>query len=66
MTTLNDIKSAIETLSEPEKSDLTHWMDDVDADIFDGKIERDAAAGRLDDLIAKAKANHAAGRGTPF
>jgi hypothetical protein len=66
MTTITEIKSAIQMLSEPDKSDLKRWLDEVDAEIFDRKIERDAAAGRLDDMIAKAKANYAAGRGTPL
>jgi hypothetical protein len=30
--------------------------------VFDEKIERDARAGKLDKLIAEARANHAAGR----
>ena len=66
MTTIIDIKTAIQTLSEPEKSDLKRWLDEIDAEIFDQKIERDAAGGLLDEMIAKAKANYVSGRSTPL
>jgi hypothetical protein len=66
MTTIDEIKGAIETLPEAEKSALKRWLDEVDAQIFDDKIERDAASGKLDGLIAKARANYKAGRRTPL
>jgi hypothetical protein len=51
---------------EEEKSALKRWLDEIDAQIFDDKIERDAASGKLDGLIAKARANYKAGRRTPL
>jgi hypothetical protein len=66
MTKIDEIKGAIETLPEAEKSALKRWLDEVDAQIFDDKIERDAASGKLDGLIAKARANYKAGRRTPL
>jgi hypothetical protein len=66
MTTIDEIKSAIKTLPEADKSDLKRWLDEIDAQIFDDKIERDAASGKLDGLIAKARANYKAGRRTPL
>jgi hypothetical protein len=65
MTKIDQIKGVIETLPEAERSALKRWLDEVDAQIFDDKIERDAAAGKLDGLIANARANYKAGRRTP-
>lgn len=66
MTKIEEIKVAIDRLPDAEKSALKRWLDEIDAQLFDQKIETDAAAGRLDDLIAKAKANFKAGRQTPL
>jgi hypothetical protein len=66
MNKIEEIKGAIETLPEEEKSALKRWLDEIDAQIFDDKIERDAASGKLDGLIAKARANYKAGRRTPL
>ena len=66
MTKIDEIKGAIATLPEDEKSALKRWLDEVDAQIFDDKIESDAASGKLDGLIAKARANYKAGRRTPL
>jgi hypothetical protein len=66
MTKIDEIKGAIETLPESERSALKRWLDEIDAQIFDDKIERDAASGKLDGLIAKARANYKAGRRTPL
>ena len=38
------------------------WFEEFDASLFDAKIERDAKAGKLDKLMAEARANHEAGR----
>lgn len=66
MSTIEDIKVAIDTLPDKEKSDLKRWLDEQDAQLFDAKIEADVAAGRLDGMIAKARANYKAGRRTPL
>ena len=66
MTKIDEIKCAIDTLADTEKSELKRWLDEVDAKLFDDKIEADAAAGKLDGLIAKARANFKAGRQTPL
>jgi hypothetical protein len=66
MTKLDEIKGAIDTLLDAEKSELKRWLDEVDAKLFDEKIEADAAAGRLDGIIAKARANFKAGRKSPL
>ena len=56
MNTIDDIKAAISALPDAQKTELKRWLDEIDADIFDRKIERDAASGKLDKLIAKADA----------
>jgi hypothetical protein len=66
MTKIDEIKGAISTLSDAEKSALKRWLDELDAQAFDEKIEADAAAGKLDGLIAKARANFKAGQQTPL
>jgi hypothetical protein len=66
MTKIEVIKGAIETLAEEKKSALKRWLDEVDAQIFDDKIERDAASGKLEGLIAKARANYKTGRWSPL
>lgn len=62
MTKLEQIQSNIETLSAEEIAKLREWLDELDARLFDEKIERDAKAGKLDKLADEALAEHRAGR----
>ncbi len=66
MTKLEQIQSTIETLSSAEIAKLREWLDELDARLFDEKIERDAKSGKLDKLIAEARANHKAGKSEEF
>jgi hypothetical protein len=66
MIKLDDIKASIGGLSETDQTALKRWLDAVDAKNFDQKIERDASSGKLDDLVANARANYRAGRRTPL
>jgi hypothetical protein len=63
MTKLEQIQSSIEKLSPEEIAKLRQWLDELDARLFDEKIERDAQSGKLDKLAAQARANLKAGRG---
>ena len=63
MTKLEQIQSSIEGLSSSDVARLREWIDELDARLFDEKIQRDAKAGKLDDVLAKARANMRAGRG---
>lgn len=63
MTKLEQIQSSIEGLSSSDVARLREWLDELDARLFDEKIERDANSGRLDSLMEKAKGNMRAGRG---
>lgn len=62
MTKLDEIEKAIEQLSPDELARLRAWFDEFDERLFDAKIERDAKAGKLDELAAQALADHKAGR----
>ncbi len=66
MTKLEQIQSTIEKLSSADITKLRAWLEELDARIFDDKIERDAKAGKLDKLMADARANLKAGRGEEF
>ena len=62
MTKIDDIKTAITKLPDEEVLRLRAWLAEIDAQRFDERIERDAAAGKRDGLMENAKANHKAGR----
>ena len=59
---IDDIKTAITKLPDEDVARLREWLAELDAQRFDERIERDAAAGKLDRLMEQAKANHEAGR----
>jgi len=63
MTKLEEIEAAITRLSPQEIAKLREWLDELDARLFDEKIEHDAKAGKLDKHSAEARANLKAGRG---
>ncbi len=62
MTKLEQIQSSIEKLSAREIAELRDWLEELDARLFDEKIERDVKAGKLDKLAGEALAAHRAGR----
>ena len=62
MTKLEDIVSAIAALSSEDLTKLRDWFEELEARLFDERIERDAKAGKLDRLAAEARADNAAGR----
>lgn len=61
MSTIEDIERAIKSLTPDDHARLRTWFEEYDAELFDQKLERDAKAGKLDMLIAKALANADAG-----
>jgi hypothetical protein len=62
MTTLETIEQEILTLSAKEKAKLREWFAELEAQLWDEQIERDAKAGKLDKLPERARAAHKAGR----
>jgi hypothetical protein len=66
MTRIEDIEKAVEQLSPEDLARFRAWFEEFEARLFDAKIERDARAGKLDKLMAEARANHRAGRREEF
>jgi hypothetical protein len=66
MTKIESIKKAVEQLSPKELARFRVWFEEFEAQLFDAQIERDVKAGKLDKLIAEARANHKAGRREEF
>ena len=52
MTTVEQIKSAIESLSFEDRAELARWLHGWSDDAWDRQIQADADAGRLDKLLA--------------
>ena len=62
MSKFEEIKSAISALTADELARLRAWLDELAEQRFDAAIERDAADGKLDNLIEQALADHRSGR----
>lgn len=63
---IEKIEQEIQALSPEELAQFRAWFLEYDWAIWGRQIERDAEAGRLDDLAAKALRDHAAGKSTPI
>lgn len=68
-----EIKEAVQKLTLAEMEELTRWMnaqreraEEADAQAWDKQIEEDVKAGRLNHLIAEARADIKAGRSKPL
>jgi hypothetical protein len=62
MTTLEDIEKAVTELPADQLAKFRTWFEEFEARRFDQRIERDAKAGRLDQLAEQALADFRAGR----
>ena len=62
MATLEDIEKAVTELPSDQFAKFRAWFEAFEAARFDQKIERDAAAGRLDRTAEQALADFRAGR----
>jgi hypothetical protein len=62
MTKLEQIEKSVTELSPEELKAFAAWFEALQADLWDKQIEADAKAGRLDKLIAEARAEIAAGK----
>jgi hypothetical protein len=54
MKTVEEIQDAIGTLPPDKLARFRAWFEEFDAALFDRKIERDAAAGKLDKIAREA------------
>lgn len=66
MTRLEKIEREIEALGPHDLARFRAWFAEYDAANWDGKIEADAASGKLDTLADKALAAHRSGRTRPL
>ena len=54
MSSIEEIKAAIEALPEPDYVQLRRWFSERDWEKWDRQIEVDAESGKLDFLVAEA------------
>lgn len=66
MTRLDQIEKSVATLSDAELKQFGEWFDELRWERWDRQLEADAEAGKLDRLIADAKAEIAAGKVRPL
>jgi hypothetical protein len=62
MTTLEDIEKAVAELPPDQLMRFRAWFEEFEAARFDQRIERDAKAGKLDQLAEQGLADFRAGR----
>jgi hypothetical protein len=60
--TLQEIERAIRTLSAAELEELYAWLDQHYPQPIDAQLKADLDAGRIDDRISRALADHKAGK----
>jgi hypothetical protein len=63
---IEKIEQDVQALSPEELAQFRAWFLEYDWAIWDRQIERDAEAGRLDSLAARALRDHAAGKTSPI
>jgi hypothetical protein len=63
---IEKIAQEVQALSPEELGQFRAWFLEYDWAAWDHQIERDAKAGRLDDLAANALRDHAAGKTKPL
>lgn len=63
---VKEIEQAIAQLPRSEVTELSQWFEEFQAQMWDEQIERDAKAGRFDELMEQAKAQYAAGQCKPL
>ena len=66
MTKLEQIIEDVTKLNSQELAKLSDWFAEFHSEQWDRQIEADAKSGRLDQLAAKALADHKLGRTTPL
>ncbi len=58
---VEDIENAITQLPQDQLKQFRAWYEKFDSDVWGEQIEKDAAAGKLDNLADAAIADHKAG-----
>jgi len=62
MSEVEQIERQIESLPPKDLIRLRRWFLDFDARVWDQQIATDSRAGKLDDLVAEARANYEGGK----
>ncbi len=62
MSSIETIENAVRNLPPADLALFRRWFEAFDAAAWDGQIEADARAGKLDALAAEALAEHRAGK----
>ncbi|NQT51495.1 hypothetical protein HQ576_05565 [bacterium] len=62
MTSVNEIKKAVQALPEDQFVEFSSWFDAYEEKHWDRQIERDQKSGPLRDLMEKARADFKAGK----
>lgn len=63
---VKEIENAIAQLSPEELAELSAWLADYQAKVWDEQIERDLDAGRLDALLEEVDEEYEAGEANPL
>lgn len=63
---VQEIEAAIMQLPKKELLELSQWLEEYQAQLWDEQIEADLAAGRLDALLAEVDAEYEAGLSKPL
>ncbi len=66
MTRLKKIEQDISALSKADLRKLSDWLEEYKSDLWDKQIEEDARSGKLDKLLAEARAQVAVGKIRPL
>jgi hypothetical protein len=64
--TVQEIERAIDTLAPQQMEELYVWLDQHHPQPIDAQLKADLAAGRIDDRINRALADHKAGNTQPL
>ncbi|HEY4234720.1 MAG TPA: hypothetical protein VGM76_14900 [Lacipirellulaceae bacterium] len=64
MSTVEEVEAALQRMSPEERATFRAWYAEFDADEWDRQLKADAAAGRLDWLVAEARKDLKEGRCT--
>ena len=64
--TVEDIERAIDALTPQELEELLLWLDQRHSQAIDAELKADLEAGRIDDRIHRALADHKAGKTQPY
>lgn len=66
MTELERLEEHVQKLSPNELKKFRAWFAEFDASVWDAQIAADSQAGKLDALVAEARAEHKTGKTHPL